>query len=81
MRDQYSDPSFDCRAVEKGDFDYIQPGMLVSFRPFGSRHKIQYGIIMSNVFLKVGYLVKILDGGKIRNIKVNWIKEIHNETW
>tara|TARA_B100000674_G_scaffold100323_1_gene72960 strand:+ start:1154 stop:1378 length:225 start_codon:yes stop_codon:yes gene_type:complete len=72
-----SDPSFDCRAAERGDFDYIQPGMLIRFRPYGSRHSTQWGIVMSNVFLQVGYLVKILHQGKIRKIKVQWIEKLY----
>ena len=76
MSDQYSDPSFDCRAAERGDFDYIQPGMLIRFRPYGSRNSTQCGIVTSNVFLQVGYLVKILHKGKIRKIKVQWIEKV-----
>ena len=77
MSDQYSDPSFDCRAAERGDFDYIQPGMLISFHPYGSRHELRFGIIASNVFLQVGYLVKILYNGKIKKIKVQWIEKMY----
>ncbi len=80
MSDQYSDLSFDYRAVENGDFDYIQPGMIVGVNLYNSFSRVIPSLVVSNVYLKVGYMVDVIWCGKRKRIKVNWIKEYYDET-
>ena len=49
MSDQYSDPSFDYSAVENGDFDYIQPGMIVGVNLYNSFSRDIPSLVVSNV--------------------------------
>ena len=79
MSDQYSDPSFDCRAAERGDFDYIQPGMIVGVNLYNAFNRIIPSLVVSNVYLQVGYMVDVIWQGKKKKIKVSWIKELYNE--
>ena len=80
MSDQYSDPSFDHLAVENGDFDYIQPGMIVGVNMYNSFNRTIPSLVVSNVYLKVGYMVDVIWCGKRKRIKVNWIKEYYDES-
>ena len=80
MSDQYSDPNFDCRAVERGDFDYIQPGMIVGVDLYNAFNRIIPSLVVSNVYLQVGYMVDVVWCGKRKRIKVSWIKEYYDET-
>ena len=80
MSDQYSDPSFDYNAVENGDFDHIQPGMLVGVNLYGAFNRLVPALITSNVYLRVGYMVEAIVFAKKRKIKVSWIKEFYDET-
>ena len=80
MSDQYSDPSFDYKAVEHGDFDHIQPGMIVGVDLYNAFNRIIPSLVVSNVYLQVGYMVDVIWKGKRKKIKVSWIKEIYNET-
>jgi len=80
MSDQYSDPSFDYEALERGDFDHIQPGMIVGVNLYNAFNRIIPSLVVSNVYLQVGYMVDVIWQGKRKKIKVSWITEIHNET-
>ena len=76
-----SDPSFDSHAVELGDFDHIQPGMMVGFYTFNNRNQpIKKGIVLSKVYLKsFTYMVEVFWNNRRIKIKTVWIKEIINE--
>ena len=80
MNDQYSDPSFDYKAAERGDFDHIQPGMIVGVDLYNAFNRIIPSLVVSNVYLQVGYMVDVIWQGKKKKIKVSWIKELYNET-
>ena len=79
MSDQYSDPSFDYKAAKRGEFDYIQPGMIVGVDLYNAFNRIIPSLVVSNVYLQVGYMVDVLWQGKKKKIKVSWIKELYNE--
>ena len=80
MSNQYNDPSFDYNAVERGDFNHIQPGMLVGVNLYGAFNRLVPALITSNVYLRVGYMVEAIVFAKKRKIKVSWIKEFYDET-
>ena len=80
MNDHYSDPSFEYDAVERGDFNHIQPGMLVGVNLYGAFNRLVPALITSNVYLRVGYMVEAIVFAKKRKIKVSWIKEFYDET-
>jgi hypothetical protein len=80
MSDQYSDLNFDYNAVEQGDFDHIQPGMIVGVDLYNAFNRIIPSLVVSNVYLQVGYMVDVIWQGKRKKIKVSWIKEFYDET-
>ena len=80
MSDQYSDPSFDYKALEQGGFDHIQPGMIVGVNLYNAFNRIIPSLVVSNVYLSVGYMVDVIWQGKRKKIKVSWIKELYDET-
>ena len=78
MSDQYSDPNFDCRAAEIGDFDHIKPGMIVGVNLYDAFNRIVPSLVISSVYLQVGYMVDVIWQGKRKKIKVSWIKEYYD---
>ena len=79
MSDQYSDPSFDYKSLERGDFDHIQPGMIVGVNMYNAFNRTIPSLVVSNVYLQVGYMVDVIWQGKRKKIKVSWIKETYDE--